>query len=617
MYWRAQGALLGAIFLFLPLATAVGGSGAQRKAAEQLEAAAVLVEDEHWQAALEHLRRMPPPPRKDLRMRAKQQVLLGRCYEGKKQWRDSEGAYRKAVKLAPKEHTPKLRLGRLLLRNLDGLCCGYDSPLGREVEKLMDKPARSTDVEQAAEAKLILARAFRAQPEKTQVTEDLLKQLENMQLRGVQRARVLIESGHFYLFHQMYPDAVHQYQRAHDALPKGSAAVSAVRDAAKQGGAMCMARQAKCDAGGKGPQCQSALKLFQEVPAVHMQGASWWMVSMLVKQLHGDVEGAVRYLEKAVEIVDDNADWWLKLGRLSQIVHHRLPEGGFQNRATKLARQAMVRAFQLNPFSAPNWTQTVDTLLETERNTGSGSVCKDPVGSASKGEGFLKPGETSAFTLYNADPDYSCDVIDVSEAPERFFSEYVQGHRPVIIRNATRDWPVPPSGWSERALAELGGDQVVEVAFTAADGHLNHFEPLKDWEHVFKDPHWQVNDRVLVRPKYEHLYFRDFLALLHRGGKAKQRDSYLHQTEMNMFFPDIARNMTKPPVRPLPCVVVHARIACGPHAPFVLLPARSDHEWLTRLSSSIGVDARGPDISEGAQFMDVGRGHPDQFAHGH
>ena len=89
----------------------------------------------------------------------------------------------------------------------------------------------------------------------------------------------------------------------------------------------------------------------------------------------------------------------------------------------------------------------------------------------------------------------------------------------------------------------------MDVAFTDDDGHLNHFEPMSDWTHVFKDAHWQVNDRVLVRPKYEHMYFADLLALLHRGGETKERNSYLHQTEMNMFFPDILHNMTRAPVR--------------------------------------------------------------------
>jgi hypothetical protein len=70
---------------------------------------------------------------------------------------------------------------------------------------------------------------------------------------------------------------------------------------------------------------------------------------------------------------------------------------------------------------------------------------------------------------------------------------------------------------------------------------------MKHWGHVFKDEHWRVNDRVLVRPRYEHLYFKDFLALIHRGDG--ERHAYLHQTEMNMFLPQILHNLTRAPVR--------------------------------------------------------------------
>ena len=46
------------------------------------------------------------------------------------------------------------------------------------------------------------------------------------------------------------------------------------------------------------------------------------------------------------------------------------------------------------------------------------------------------------------------------------------------------------------------GHEVVDVAFTEADGHLNRFEPMEKWSHVFKDKHWQVNDvvRSLAKP---------------------------------------------------------------------------------------------------------------------
>ena len=43
------------------------------------------------------------------------------------------------------------------------------------------------------------------------------------------------------------------------------------------------------------------------------------------------------------------------------------------------------------------------------------------------------------------------------------------------------------------------------MAFTEADGHLNRFEPMEKWEHVFKDAHWKINDVVLARPKCAHL----------------------------------------------------------------------------------------------------------------
>ena len=80
-------------------------------------------------------------------------------------------------------------------------------------------------------------------------------------------------------------------------------------------------------------------------------------------------------------------------------------------------------------------------------------------------------------------------------------------------------------GWTEEEISRRAGHEVVDVAFTEEDGHLNRFEPMENWTHVFKDAHWQINDVVLARPKYEHLYFKEFLALLHRGGAAKERNS--------------------------------------------------------------------------------------------
>ena len=48
-------------------------------------------------------------------------------------------------------------------------------------------------------------------------------------------------------------------------------------------------------------------------------------------------------------------------------------------------------------------------------------------------------------------------------------------------------------------------------------------------------------EKVLVRPKYEHLYFNDLLELLARGGDAGERRAYLHQTEMHLHLPQNGR----------------------------------------------------------------------------
>ena len=127
-----------------------------------------------------------------------------------------------------------------------------------------------------------------------------------------------------------------------------------------------------------------------------------------------------------------------------------------------------------------------------------------------------------AFTLYHHDPDYTCDSITVEEAM-RDFGKLVDRHAPVIIKGAAANWPFPPAGqtkprlhgcfaatrksfinavaprmagWTEEEISRRSGHEVVDVAFTEADGHLNRFEPMEKWSHVFKDKHWQVNDVV-------------------------------------------------------------------------------------------------------------------------
>eukprot|EP01052_Picozoa_sp_SAG31_P027890 SAG31_NODE_2647_length_5300_cov_5.062103_4_plen_424_part_00 len=242
------------------------------------------------------------------------------------------------------------------------------------------------------------------------------------------------------------------------------------------------------------------------------------------------------------------------------MVHHRSSDPKVSQEAVKRARAAYVRAHELNPFSAPTWTEKVQSILNRNNATSETSAganveehsCRDPIRTLLSHEaGHVKPGEQTVFHLPHADPDYACDEIDIDDisanGEDWFFWTFMIKHRPVIIKNATKNWPVSPFEWSEKRLADIAGDEVIEVAFTKEDGHLNRFEPMAGkWAKEFKDKHWQVNDKVLVRPKYEHLYFRDYLALLHRGGHAPERNSYLHQAEMHMNFPQLLNLTSKP-----------------------------------------------------------------------
>ena len=117
-----------------------------------------------------------------------------------------------------------------------------------------------------------------------------------------------------------------------------------------------------------------------------------------------------------------------------------------------------------------------------------------------------------SFKLLSVGFSLTLSALACAQAEENF-ADIVASHVPVIIRNATNSWPYPPSAWSEAALTSRSGEEVVDVAFTEADGHLNRFEPMEKWEHVFKDAHWKINDVVLARPKCARLILPGFFRL--------------------------------------------------------------------------------------------------------
>jgi|EP01046_Picozoa_sp_COSAG06_P026096 tetratricopeptide (TPR) repeat protein len=522
-----------------------GASGLTSEKDEMVEEAAALVEAGQFEEAesllLDVGRLTKKSKSRALFESLKGQVALGYEPEGKSRRDEALAAFRKAVKLGPKDPVHKMRLARLLLADVHGCTSGCPSgsdKFAEEAGELIGKVLRSgVSGREKLEARLIQVRVLRADAGRTEGTakqaEETLTELiqstglnkENLDVAGPEDVdlycRMMLESGHLYLQHSMFNNAVQMYQQAHDAAP----ANSRIKAEGQQGGANCMAKNAKCDKGAKAADCGKALNLFKEVPNQFVTGDAWWMRGQIHKNVYDDIQPAMEAMVAACARVDYNAAWWDKLARWSQMLHHRLPSGGFDNHAIKQGRDAMQRNHELNPYSAPQWEEKVPTILEEQAASGTAPgdfQCKNPI--PQKGEGFLEedsleqsvrltlravpsraacvracflcclpagaaahclacfhrdfavwwwaymmpgrirscglepafswpyvlirpPAAPQAFTLYNHDPDYTCESITVEEALQNF-DKLVDRHRPVIIKDATASWPFPPSGES-------------------------------------------------------------------------------------------------------------------------------------------------------------------------
>ena len=166
------------------------------------------------------------------------------------------------------------------------------------------------------------------------------------------------------------------YQKVHDTAEQGSIN----KFLGMQGGALCQAKHAKCDKGAKANECGQALAHFQKVPDKFMTGDAWWMRGQIHKNVYDDVQPAVEAMAAACKRIDYVPAWWDKLARWSQMLHHRLPEGGFGNHAIKQGRAAMQRNHELNPYNSPEWEKKVPGIIKEHGGKAAGEYeCKDPI----------------------------------------------------------------------------------------------------------------------------------------------------------------------------------------------------------------------------------------------
>lgn len=135
----------------------------------------------------------------------------------------------------------------------------------------------------------------------------------------------------------------------------------------------------------------------------------------------------------------------------------------------------------------------------------------------------------------------SCPFIEIEDVAAKF-PAFEKASKPVIVRHATREWThVTAKDWTDQKLAELGSDEVVRVAFTNNDGHLNRFDSFSKWSQELPEI-WRVSDFVLVRPISAQMRFADFLKLLQladSGRGVEEGRPYLHQVEMNLHLPGL------------------------------------------------------------------------------
>ena len=277
-------------------------------------------------------------------------------------------AYRRALALDPASPAHRLAVGWSLLRHNTGWGLGAAPTIGAEIEALMDEllalpPPCAATPSARDDATVLRARAVRVQPSQGRRAQQLLEDaLETA--AGELRYRLLVEQGHLFLSYGQHAAAMQSYQTAHDEAKAAGAAAAAA--AGKQGGAMTLALEAKCSTGGKGDGCATALSLFSEVDDGDMEAASWMMVGYIRRYVSTEREGAVAAGRRAVALWADSATWWTKLAAWAREVHTRLPVGGFDNDAIRLARTALRRARELDRSSADAWRARIAALPDAD-----------------------------------------------------------------------------------------------------------------------------------------------------------------------------------------------------------------------------------------------------------
>ena len=155
------------------------------------------------------------------------------------------------------------------------------------------------------------------------------------------------------------------------------------------------------------------------------------------------------------------------------------------------------------------------------------------------------------LNLYS--PKHSMEeCVEIQHMPTKveFFSEYLFRSKPVVIKNALKNYPVMKK-WTSDYLHELYGPKHIHIKLTE-DGIFEGVESAKLWSSYREDripdevrSQLKFPDLVVVRPATSEMLFSSFLDLISSGNLTYS--AYLEYSSIPYYMPELVNDILEMP----------------------------------------------------------------------
>jgi jumonji domain-containing protein 7 len=149
-------------------------------------------------------------------------------------------------------------------------------------------------------------------------------------------------------------------------------------------------------------------------------------------------------------------------------------------------------------------------------------------------------------------PHDSCHSIESTLSKHDFFWKYLTRSRPVIVRNAIKEWPAFDK-WTTEYLRQKYGQRQVHVKLTQ-HGNYEGVESAHGWPGYSEG--WipsqvraqlQFPDLVVVRPANSKMHFSEFLDMITVGLNASGISCYLEYSSIPTYMPQLEEDIYELP----------------------------------------------------------------------